>query len=213
MDTVAREYLTILRTKILPYATTSDALVSAKTPVVEPNLTNIKSHLFKLLHALLPRFPEIRARLATSRPVHPRNDLCVDPLRDFEAVVAEVEGVVQRELQSNPEEKVSLAHGLPLDVDSGLVRVGEWNCIPGGWVGPQRKRGVGVEEEVTAQQDAPGWDIPFYRCQPNFRPLPEEAVKRGAMSASALCKGEQEQGNGADDVQGREDVKRAKVVD
>lgn len=200
MDIIAREYLTILRTKILPYTDKGDP-VSAKTPVVEPNLTNVKSHLFKLLHALLPRFPEIRARLATSRPVHPRNENGVDPLRDFEVVVREVEKVVTDELDRNPEGVVAATatiHG-HVNRDTGLVKIGEWNCVPGGWVGPKRRRGrvvSTIEQEtrdgevvvVEEEEEIFGWDIPFYRCQPNFRPLPEEAVKRGAMSASVLEK-------------------------
>ncbi|RPB20493.1 FMN-linked oxidoreductase [Terfezia boudieri ATCC MYA-4762] len=201
MDIIAREYLTILRTKILPYTDKGDP-VSVKAPVVEPNLTNVKSHLFKLLHALLPRFPDIRARLATSRPVHPRNDAGVDPLRDFEEVVRDVEKVVRDELERNPEEKVvadaAPVQGSVIDGGTGLVKVGEWNCNPGGWVGPKRRRGRAKEEKETGDEGGEeeaeekeifGWDIPFYRCQPNFRPLPEEAVKRGAMSASALGKG------------------------
>ncbi|KAF8419369.1 dihydrouridine synthase-domain-containing protein [Tirmania nivea] len=175
VDTVAREYLSILRTKILPHADAGGDPVPASTPVLEPNLTSVKSHLFKLLHALLRRFPEIRARLATSRPVHPRNELGVDPLRDFEAVVLTVEQAVAAELERHPEETV--VDGSP-NPDTGLVKAGEWNCLPGGWVGPKR----------SAAPNAAPWDIPFYRCQPNLRRLPEEAVLRGAMTASALAR-------------------------
>ncbi|KAF8439617.1 dihydrouridine synthase-domain-containing protein [Terfezia claveryi] len=198
--------------------------VSVKAPVVEPNLTNVKSHLFKLLHALLPRFPEIRARLATSRPVHPRNDAGVDPLRDFEEVVQDVEKVVRDELERNPEEKVVAAaapvQGSVTDGNTGLVKVGEWNCAPGGWVGPKRRRGRAIStakeeketgdegEEEEEEKEIFGWDIPFYRCQPNFRPLPEEAVKRGAMSASALGKGPSGEAPAADMVMEKAIIER-----
>ena len=139
----------------------------------------------------------------------------VDPLRDFEEVVREVEKVVRGELERNPEEVV--AAPLPGDVDgnTGLVRIGEWNCVPGGWVGPKRRRGKVIstsekeaEGAVEEEEEISGWDIPFYRCQPNFRPLPEEAVKRGAMSASALGNGQDADAKGADTEKKNEQTQR-----
>lgn len=171
MDTIARRYLDILRERIIPFIpppSTFSQTVPVKTPVLDPNLTNVKSHLFKLLHALLPRYPAIRAKLATSRPLHPYNDQNVDPLVHFEDVVRQVEETVAEHLKEHPEEILTNA-SKPL-----LHKVGDWRVPDGGWIGPPRRN-------PDRAQD--GWSVPFYRCQPNLRPLPEEAVRRGAMVA------------------------------
>lgn len=195
VDIIAREYLTIIRSQILPpyLPPTPNAApgnVSPKTPVTEPNLTNIKSHLFKLLHALLPRFPEVRGRLSTARPLHPGNYPLHDPLRDFEGVVGEVEKIVGAELRERPEETLPLDGGVG---EEGLVKVGEWMVARGGWVGPKRRSAAAAAAEAApapADADATGeeagWDVPWYRCQPYLRALPEEAVRKGAMSAVFL---------------------------
>ena len=173
VDKVAREYLDILRTLVLPYIDLhlQGTKVGIKTPVVEPNLTNVKSHLFKLFHALLPRYPEVRRSLSMAKPVHPRNEQAIDPLRDFVAVVDAVEGIIEQHLQNNPEDQF-IAPSTP---PSTMINRGDWWVPHGGWVGPKRK-----------ENDPHAWDVPWYRAQPYLRPLPEEAVRNGAMAASIL---------------------------
>lgn len=213
VDKVAREYLDILHTLVLPYTDLAlqGTKVGMKTPVVEPNLTNVKSHLFKLFHALLPRYPEVRRRLAVSRPIHPRNDQAIDPLRDFVEVVDAVEGIIEQHLQDNPEDQLNAPDTPP----PTMTRCGDWLVPHGGWVGPKRK-----------ENDPHTWDVPWYRTQPYLRPLPEEAVRNGAMAASILQKGtakavvegkgsekgDSTPGDGGDVVEGQErNVKRIKL--
>lgn len=97
-----------------------------------------------------------------------------DVLAQFEAVLGEAEKVVADELEANPE---------PIDAD-------------GMWVGPDTP--VENEEEESEESmegmivEVPNADgtyrrvrrvVPWYRCQPYYRPLPEEAIAKGAMTA------------------------------
>ncbi|KAF8465379.1 dihydrouridine synthase-domain-containing protein [Kalaharituber pfeilii] len=173
VDHIAREYLSIIREHVIPQHPRPPPPNPTSPPAsppqtYDPNLTNIKSHLFKLLHALLPVHTDIRAKLSRSKAVHPHNVQGIDPLRDFEEVVREVERVVGEAVKEAGDE--------------------EAGCV---------KKVVGGE----------GWVVPWWRCQPYVRVLPEEAVRRGAMAESVLGKkrkkGEGEDGEPEERSEGR----------
>ena len=169
-DIIAREFLNIIRNSILPHISGNGKAGGAGA--LDPSLTSLKSHFFKLLHSVLP-LPSnhhIRKLLGTARAYHPRkidqpsptyrSGDPMDPLREFEAVVREVEKVVGEYVGKNPEE-----------VD------GE-----GRWVGPKC---LVEEKEVRNEMGVlvgKRYEIPWYRCQPEVRDSPEEAVRKGAMS-------------------------------
>jgi tRNA-dihydrouridine synthase 1 len=173
MDVMARQYLDIVRHEVLPgvlagWERMEGQQMSKKQRELlmqDPSLTAIKAHLFKLWHTLLPRFVHVRAMLAksTARAAAPGGDV----LESFEACLAEVEKIIKEELEKSPEE-----------VDS-----------EGKWVGPDTPfvedgEGEGIVVEID---DDNGMRrkvrrlVPWYRCQPYYRPLPEEALRKGAM--------------------------------
>lgn len=148
---------------------------------MDPSLTPLKSHLFKLFHALLPRHTHVRDLLAHSAPRASEDG--GDVLAQFEAVLHEVEKVVATELEANPE------------------RVGEDSL----WVGPDTAVGggegaVGGEGMVVEVPSEDGTYrrvrrvVPWYRCQPYYRPLPEEAIAKGAMARKKGRKEAEEEG-------------------
>jgi len=172
MDIVGREYLDIIRHKILPHLPLQELLAQEPSKrsrkklneiFKDSNLTPIKSHLFKLWHALLPRHTEVRNMVgrASTRHLGPGGD----PLSDYEECLKLVEQIVQDELQKTPEE-----------MDS-----------EGRWVGPDREiaedgdeataEGILVEIEGKKFRRS----VPWYRCQPYYRPLPDEAMAAGAL--------------------------------
>lgn len=178
VDVVAREYLGIVRAHVLPHLGLQEpgagkSKRQLEVALMDPSLTPIKSHLFKLWHVLLPRHTRIRDMLARSAP-----RVGEDVLAQFEAVLEEVEKVVADELEANPE---------PIDAD-------------GMWVGPDTH----IEEESETNREGmivevPNADgtyrrvrrvVPWYRCQPYYRPLPEEAIAKGAMTARKKTKKE-----------------------
>jgi tRNA-dihydrouridine synthase 1 len=99
-----------------------------------------------------------------------------DPLREYEECQKRVEEIIAEELARNPEE-----------VDS-----------EGRWVGPDREiadgedvqEGDGFVVEIGGKKFRR--TVPWYRCQPYLRPLPEKALEIGAMTA----KGEKTQEGG-----------------
>lgn len=193
VDVVAREYLGIIREHVLPHLDLVES-VGKKTKrqmeiaLMDPSLTPIKSHLFKLWHVLLPRHTRIRDLLARSAP-----RIGEDVLAQFEAVLKEVEKVVADELKANPE------------------RIG----ADGMWVGPDTP----VDEQAEADEKGPGGGkegmvielpnsdgthqkvrrvVPWYRCQPYYRPLPAEAIAKGAMTARKKTKKQAEESEGSE---------------
>lgn len=149
---------------------------------MDPSLTPIKSHLFKLWHTLLPHHTRIRDLLARSAP-----RIGEDVLAQFEAVLEEVEKVVTDELEANPE------------------HVGE----DGMWVGPdtpidEQAETDGKEGIVVEVPNADGTYrkvrrvVPWYRCQPYYRPLPAEAIAKGAMTAKKKTKKGAEESEGGE---------------
>ena len=185
VDRVARDYLEIIRTHVLPHLPLQELL--ARPPEQrsrrqlndvhkDANLTSIKSHLFRLWHALLPRFPHLREMVgrASTRQMGPAGD---DPLHSFEQCVAQVEAAVAAELARNPEPVDALGH----------------------WVGPDREMagdgtgagagaGAGAGEGMVVDVGAGRWVrrlVPWYRCQPYVRPLPAVAQANGALKPKA----------------------------
>lgn len=177
VDVVAREYLGIVRAHVLPHLDLTESAGKKskrqmEIALMDPSLTPIKSHLFKLWHTLLPRHTRIRDLLARSAP-----RIGEDVLAQFEAVLEEVGKVVADELEANPE------------------HVGE----DGMWVGPdtpidEKTETDGKEGIVVEVPNADGTYrkvrrvVPWYRCQPYYRPLPAEAIAKGAMTARKKTK-------------------------
>jgi tRNA-dihydrouridine synthase 1 len=183
MDKMGREYLDIIRHEILPHLPLQEILAQEPSKrsrkklnelFKDANLTAIKSHLFKLWHSLLPKYTEVRSMVgqASTRHMGPGGD----PLREYEECQKRVEEIIAEELARNPEE-----------VDS-----------EGRWVGPDREipDGEDVEEGDGFVVEIDGKKfrrtVPWYRCQPYLRPLPEKALEIGAMTV----KGEKTQEGG-----------------
>ncbi|KAA8894196.1 dihydrouridine synthase-domain-containing protein [Sphaerosporella brunnea] len=174
MDKIGREYLDIIRHEILPHLPLKELLEQEPSKrsrkklnevFKDANLTAIKSHLFKLWHSLLPRHKEVRNMVgqASTRHMGPGGD----PLREYEECQKRVEQIIAEELERNPEE---------VDAD-------------GKWVGPDREITDADESQETegfvVEIDGNKFRriVPWYRCQPYFRPLPEKALAIGAMTA------------------------------
>ncbi|RPA86546.1 Dus-domain-containing protein [Ascobolus immersus RN42] len=177
MDIVGRQYLDLIRTHILP------PLIAKEEKLIEENETKkvveltdesikaIKSHFFKLFHSLLYHHSEIRAVLGKSRARAENLLEGKDPLQDFEDVLSMVTAGVKAELEKNPEQ-----------VDEN-----------GEWVGPDfvppPEVVLKAEEMDAKQKKKEGMllpsglvrKVPWYRCQPYYRPLPEEALRKGAL--------------------------------
>jgi tRNA-dihydrouridine synthase 1 len=178
MDIVARQYLDLIKTHILP------PLIAKEEKLIEENdskkvveltdesLKAIKSHFFKLFHSLLYYHPEIRAVLGKSRTRAENLLEGKDPLQDFEDVVAMVTAGIKAEIEKNPEQ-----------TDEN-----------GEWVGPDFLPPPEVEVKKAEEMDAKQKKkdgmlmpsglvrrVPWYRCQPYYRPLPEEALRKGAL--------------------------------
>lgn len=153
MDTVGREYLDIVRKEVLPGLKEK----GQKLLLQDPSITAIKPHLFKLWHALLPKHTDVRAMLAKSSA---RASESGDVLEAYEACLMEVEKIIKNELSQNPEQ-----------VDENDR-----------WVGPDTPLEQGAEGVMVEIDDVKfNRLVPWYRCQPYYRPLPEEAMQKGAL--------------------------------
>lgn len=198
MDLVGREYLDIVREHVLPPlgldALWAEQPMSNKTKkrfevlMADPSLTPIKSHLFKLWHSALPRHTQVRDLLARSGA-----RVGEDPLASFEATLKELERAIAGELEQNPE---------PVDAE-------------GKWVGPDTP----VEEEEEAGDSKEGIlveledgrkvrrVVPWYRCQPYYRPLPEEALAKGALQVKKKKKKNKANSEGREEGENSKKVK------
>lgn len=180
MDVVGREYLGIIREFVVPnlgldeiQVDTKRAKRMAEVALMDPSMTPIKSHLFKLWHTLLPRHTHVRDLLARSAA-----RVGEDVLAAFENCLKEVEKVIAKELEVNPE---------VLDADGRWV--GPDTPVDGEKEGEEGKEGIVVEiENSDGTYRRVRRVVPWYRCQPYYRPLPEEAIKKGAMTAKKTKK-------------------------
>ncbi|CAZ83477.1 unnamed protein product [Tuber melanosporum] len=163
MDILGREYLDIVRKEVLPGLEER----GRKLLLQDPSITAIKPHLFKLWHALLPKYTDVRALLAKSSA---RASEGGDVLEPYETCLMEVQKIIKAELNQNPE----------LTDENGR------------WVGPDTPFEEGAKG-VMIEVDGVKFNrlVPWYRCQPYYRPLPEEAIKKGALNVrkSAQCQG------------------------
>lgn len=174
MDVLGREYLGIIREYALPHLHLEELWVQPQSKrtkkqfevlLADPNVTPIKSHLFKLWHSLLPRHTHVRDLLARAGARAGE-----DVLESFEMCLREIERVIEQELEKNPE------------------AVGQ----DGRWVGPDTLVEDGEKERGGIIVELENGDgtyrrvrrvVPWYRCQPYYRPLPDEAIKKGALTA------------------------------
>ncbi|KAH0610433.1 uncharacterized protein H6S33_011960 [Morchella sextelata] len=191
MDQIGREYIDIVREYVLPplglgelwaeQPMTKRTRKRFEVLMADPSLTPIKSHFFKLWHSALPRHTQVRDLLARSGA-----RVGEDPLASFEATLKELEKAIAGELERNPE---------PVDAD-------------GKWVGPDTpveeagdsKEGILVELEDGRKVRRV---VPWYRCQPYYRPLPEEALAKGALQLKKKNKA---------NTEGREEGENSKKV-
>jgi tRNA-dihydrouridine synthase 1 len=171
VDVVGKEYIEIIRQEILPHLPLQELLGQEPTKrtrkkmneiLKDSSLTAIKSHLFKLWHVLLHQHTEVRDMVARATTRH--NVANMDPLCQYEDCVKKVEKIVAEELRKNPEK-----------VDA-----------EGRWVGPDTElkddAEVGSDGTEVVINGKRFWRrVPWYRCQPYYRPLPEEAIARGAL--------------------------------
>lgn len=192
MDRMGREYLGIIREFVVPHlrlgeldeSGTKRSKKQMEMALLDPSMTPIKSHLFKMWHTLLPRHTHVRDLLARSAA-----RMGDDVLAAFEICLEEVEKVISKELEANPEQ---------LDAE-------------GKWVGPdtpvsedeekaeKEKEGIVVElENPDGTYRRVRRVVPWYRCQPYYRPLPEEAIKKGAMTAKKKTKKEADETGGGE---------------
>jgi tRNA-dihydrouridine synthase 1 len=122
--------------------------------IASPNLKAMQGHLFQLLRPILTTHTDIRDALAKCR---------VGDIAGFEHVLAMVENAVSQAL-------TEYAH---TRVDDGS--------------NPQPERHASADERPTVQvasQKALQHKKPWWVCQPYIRPLPEQAVESGALTAS-----------------------------
>ncbi|KAL7273165.1 tRNA dihydrouridine synthase [Rhizina undulata] len=189
MDKMSRQYFDIIKSTIIPTLPIADHIGQKPTKksrkqleqmMSDPSLTAIKSHLFKLWHTLLPRHTHIRDLLARAAArYHP-----TDILDSFEKCQTLVEEVIAAELATNPEA-----------VDEN-----------GNWLGPDKpltsesqESGEGIKVEIRQEDGSTVTvlrNVPWYRCQPYYRPLPEEALAKGALTAPTKEGKEKDKGRG-----------------
>ena len=199
MDDVAREYLDIIRTQILPHLPLAELLrhpprerSKKKLNAVfgDANLTPIKSHLFKLWHTLVARHLDVRNMVGRASTRNIGED--GNPLREYEECLQRVTTIIEAELAEHPE---------ALDED-------------GKWVGPDTEvaedEDLAGREGIEVRRDGKRFlrNVPWYRCQPHYRPLPEEARANGALKDKVVKERKSEAEE--EDATGRA-AKKAKV--
>lgn len=135
-----------------------------------PNLKAIQGHLFQLLRPMLSTHPDIRDSLAKCR---------VGDIPAFESVLEKIEDAVTIELQGYENEIVDKQ----TDLEGGMRQDRESSA-----------------NAASCLKDTIGkYKRPWWICQPHIRPLPEEALRIGALKLSkkelARIEGEKEASN------------------
>jgi len=129
--------------------------------VHNPNLKALQGHLFQLLRCMLSTHVPIRDALARAR---------AGDIQAFENVLSMVEAAVKQGLD---EENAAIA--IPAqqtnhdDATAGDTTTNTANGVING------------QSSATTKQK---YKRPFWVCQPHIRPLPDEALKIGAMTLS-----------------------------
>ena len=110
------------------------------------------------------------------------------------ACLESVEAVVAAELAVNPEE---------VDVN-------------GEWVGPDVELAEGQtprDERTVIEYGGKRYvrSVPWYRCQPYYRPLPEEAIAKGAMTVKEAGVNVRKRGSEEEEEEEERGDKKAKT--
>lgn len=137
--------------------------------VHNPNLKAMQGHLFQLLRPLIGLHVPIRDALARSRAGN---------IQAFEDVLSMVEEAVRKGL----DEEYATLNSAHYDPSELKVETTE-----------QRPYTI---DKVSSESARERCRRPFWVCQPHIRPLPEEAVKLGAMTLSKKDKQALEKTNG-----------------
>lgn len=137
---------------------------SKKTQVAathNPNLKAMQGHLFQLLRPMLSTHIPIRDALAKAR---------ADNIQAFETVLSMVEEAVRQGLV---EEHTTTVLAQQKVKDNGEVA----NDVV-------EELGSGEVDKKSSAATREKYKRPFWVCQPHIRPLPDEAIKIGAMTLS-----------------------------
>ena len=136
-----------------------------KNQTQDPNLTAMQAHMFQMLRPLITKHTHIRDALARSRS---------GDIASFERVLAMVEKVT-REGLIEYERTASEGNGEATDADFALT-------LP-------------KDDFRTSSKEAmERCRRPWWVCQPYIRPLPDEALAKGALQVSKKDKKQQEGG-------------------
>ncbi|KAK5076396.1 tRNA dihydrouridine synthase [Lithohypha guttulata] len=132
--------------------------------VHNPNLKSMQGHLFQLLRPMLASHTHIRDALARAR---------AGDIQAFEHVLSMVEDAVKEGLNEEYAPLHNLNSKHPNEQNESTLH--PTNDVH------DTAHGVNCESSDAARERC---KRPFWVCQPNVRPLPEEAIKLGAMQLS-----------------------------
>jgi len=164
--------------------------------VSSPNLKVMQGHLFQLLRPMLSTHTDIRDALAKCR---------VADIPAFEHVLIMLEEAVKKGLQEYKLE----ARTEPIDDQEKADCISSKEPEPSGGPGNGRKDPSSSSKDTVAK-----YKQPWFICQPHIRPMPEEALRSGALKLSKkeIAKAEVEKEAGTtvitrddDSVNGRHD--------
>jgi len=127
--------------------------------VHNPNLKSMQGHLFQLLRPMLSSHTDIRDALARSR---------AGDIAAFENVLSLVEEAVKRGLDDEHAEIQAIMPTVNQIANDAAATP----------VDPHPYQGVDYQSSDAARERC---KRPFWICQPHIRPLPDEAIKLGAM--------------------------------